>query len=97
MKWMDKLSQTDECVTIGKCKISRLLFVDDLVLLASSESNLQHALNGCAAARDIAGVKISTSKTDTTSFKKSCPMFSANWRRIIEAVEVQVCCDRIHE
>ena len=36
MNWMDKLSRIDECVTIGRCKISRLLFADDLVLLASS-------------------------------------------------------------
>ena len=32
MNWMDKLSRTDECVTIGRCKISRLVFADDLVL-----------------------------------------------------------------
>ena len=63
MNWMDKLSRTDECVTIGRCKINLLLFADDLVLLASSESDLQHALNGFAAACDIAGIKISTSKT----------------------------------
>ena len=61
---MEKLSRTDECVTIGRCKISRLLFTDDLVLLASSESGLQHALNSFAAACDIAGIKISTSKTE---------------------------------
>ena len=41
LNWINKLSRTDECVTIGRCKISRLLFVDDLVLLASSESGLQ--------------------------------------------------------
>ena len=56
---MDKLSRTDERVTIGRCKISRLLFADNLVLLASSESGLQLALNGFAAACDIAGMKIS--------------------------------------
>ena len=67
MNWMDKLSRTDECVTIGRCKICRLLFADDLVLLVSSESGLQHALNGFAAARNIAGMKISTSKTSKTS------------------------------
>ena len=33
MNWMDKCSQADECATIGNCKISRLLFADDLVLL----------------------------------------------------------------
>ena len=61
---MDNLSQTDECVMIGRCKISRLLFTDDLVLLVLLESGLQHTLNGFAAACDIAGVKISTSKTE---------------------------------
>ena len=64
---MDKLSRTDECVTcvtIEGCKISRLLFADDLVLLASSKSGLQHALNGFAAACEIAGMKISTSITE---------------------------------
>ena len=44
MNWMDKLSQIDECVKIGRCKISRLLFADDLVLLTFLESGLQHVL-----------------------------------------------------
>ena len=57
---MDKLSQTDECVTIEKCKFNWLLFADDLGLLASSESGLQHAVNGLAAACSIAEMKIST-------------------------------------
>ena len=62
---MNKLSQTDENVTIGSCKISRLLLALDLILLAFSESVLQHALNGFAAAAcDIDGMKISTSKTE---------------------------------
>ena len=63
MNWMDKLSRTDECVMIGRCKISRLFFAHDLVLPASSEFGLQHALSGFSAACDIAGMKISTSKT----------------------------------
>ena len=63
INWMDKLSQTNECVTIGRCKISRLLFADDLVLLAFSDSSLQHAIHGFAASCDIAEIKISTSKT----------------------------------
>ena len=41
MNWTDKLSRIDECVTIGRCKINQLLFADDLVLAASSESGLQ--------------------------------------------------------
>ena len=64
MNCTDKLRQTDERVTIGGCKISLLLFEYDLVLLASFEFGLQHALNGFASARDIAGMKISTSKTE---------------------------------
>ena len=43
MNWIDKCSQADECATIGNCKISRLLFADDLVLLSSTESGLQLA------------------------------------------------------
>ena len=69
--WMDKLSGTDKCVTIRRCKISRLLLADDLVLLASSESGLQHVLNGFAAACDIAGMKISTSKTEVLHLSRN--------------------------
>ena len=64
MNWIDKRSRVDECVSIGSCKISRLIFADDLVLLASSESGLQHALSGFEAACASAGMKISTSKTE---------------------------------
>ena len=64
MNWIDKCSQTDEGVTIGSFKISRLLFADDLVLLASTESGLQHSLSSFAAACNTAGMKISTKKTE---------------------------------
>ena len=60
MNWMDTINRTDECVTIGSFKINRLLFVDDLVLLASSEPGLQHPLNGFAAACNITGMKKNT-------------------------------------
>ena len=41
MDWIDKLSQTDKCVTIGHCKVSRLLESgNDLDLLAFSKSGL---------------------------------------------------------
>ena len=64
MKWIDKCSQADECATIGNRKISYLLFTDDLVLLSSSESGLQRALNSCADACNIAGMKVSPAKTE---------------------------------
>ena len=98
MNWMGKLSP-DDCVTIGRCKISRLLFADNLVSLVSSESGLQHALNGFAALYDIAKMKISSSKTEvlhlSTNFFKCFLLvggliFKANG-------EVQEFWGRIHE
>ena len=59
MNWIERRSQISECV-----KISRLLFADNLVLLADTESGLQHALDGFAAACDYAEMKISTAKTE---------------------------------
>ena len=47
MNWIDKYSQADECATIGNCKISRLLFDDDLVLLSSTQSGLQRVKKLC--------------------------------------------------
>ena len=64
MNWIDKCSQADECSSIGNCEISRLLFGYELVLLSSTESGLQCALNSFADARDAAGIKISTAKTE---------------------------------
>ena len=63
INWIDKYSQADECATIGNCKISRLLFADDLVLLFSTESGLQRALNTFTDTCNTAGMKISTAKT----------------------------------
>ena len=64
MNWIDKCSQADECATIRNCKISRLLFADDLVLLSSTEYGLQRTLNSFANASDTVAMKISTAKTE---------------------------------
>jgi len=40
----DSHRRIDECILIGSCRINRLLFVDDLVLFASSQQGLQHEL-----------------------------------------------------
>ena len=64
MNWIDKCSQADECATIGSCKISRLLFPDDLVLLSSTKFGLQCALNSFAEVCETVGMKISTAKTE---------------------------------
>ena len=71
MNWIDKCSQADECATIENCKISRFLFADDLVLLSSSESGLQRALNSFADACDTAAIKISTAKTEVLHLLKN--------------------------
>ena len=63
MNLMEQLNQTDECVTIGRCRISRLLFADDLVLLVSFKYDRPPVRIKCfATACDIAVMRISTSK-----------------------------------
>ena len=71
MNWIDKCSQADECASIGNCKISPLLFADDLVLLSSTESGLQRALNSFADACNTAGMKISTAKTEVLHLSRN--------------------------
>ena len=71
LNWIDKCSQTDECVTIGNCKISRLQFADDLVLLCSTESGLQRALKSFADACNAAVMKISTAKTEVIHLSRN--------------------------
>ena len=71
MNWIDKCSQADECATIGNCKISRLLFADDFVLLSSTESGLQGALNSFVDAHYTAGMKISTAKTEVLRLSRN--------------------------
>ena len=71
MNWSDKCSQADECATIGNCKISGLLFADELVLLSSTESGLQHAINRFGDACGTAAMKISTAKTEVLHLSKT--------------------------
>ena len=71
MNWIDKHSHVNEGVMIGSCKVSRMLFADDLVLLASSECDLQRALNVFSDACDDAGMKISTAKTEVLHLSRN--------------------------
>ena len=71
MNWIDKCSQADECALIGNCKISPLLFADDLVLLSSTESGLQRVLNSFADACNTAGMKISTAKIEVLHLSRN--------------------------
>jgi len=65
MNWITSHSQVDEDVIVGSRRINCLLFVDDLVLLllASSQRGVQHALDRFAATCDKTGLKFSTKNT----------------------------------
>jgi len=56
----DRQSQPVDEVTVGGCGISCLLYVDDFVLLASSEQGHQHGLNWFSAVCNQARMKFST-------------------------------------
>ena len=64
MNWISSNSQVNEGFTVRSCRISRLLFVDDLVLHASSEQGLQHTLHRFSVVCNQTAMKISTKKTE---------------------------------
>ncbi|KAK3527104.1 hypothetical protein QTP86_010820 [Hemibagrus guttatus] len=64
--FMDRISRRSqglEGVRFGDHRISLLIFADDVVLLAPSSLDLQHALGHFAAACEVAGMRVSTSKS----------------------------------
>ena len=66
--YMDRIVKKSECgggVKIGECTVQRLLVADDLVLLDSTQNNLQQALDRFSEACSVAGMKISSTKTET--------------------------------
>ncbi|KAK3563422.1 hypothetical protein QTP86_027793 [Hemibagrus guttatus] len=66
--FMDRISRRSqglEGVRFGDHRISSLIFADDVVLLASSGLDLQHALGHFAAECEAAGMRVSTSKSET--------------------------------
>ena len=84
---------------IGKCIISRLLFADDLVLLSSTESGLQRALNSFADACNTAGMKISTTKTEVLHLSRNpdqC-VLQVNGATLKQVEKVQVSWGCIYE
>ncbi|GAA6082711.1 uncharacterized protein LOC111191400, partial [Tachysurus ichikawai] len=65
--YMDRISRRSlgpEGVRFGDHRILSLLFADDVVLLASSNQDLQRALGRFAAECEAAGMRISTSKSE---------------------------------
>ncbi|KAK3525226.1 hypothetical protein QTP86_024956 [Hemibagrus guttatus] len=65
--FMDRISRRSqglEGVWFGDHRISSLLFADDVVLLAPSSQDLQHALEQFAAECKASGMRVSTSKSE---------------------------------
>ncbi|KAK3562387.1 hypothetical protein QTP86_033524 [Hemibagrus guttatus] len=65
--FMDRISRRSqrlEGVWFGDHRISSLIFADDVVLLAPSRLDLQHALGRFAAECEAAGMRVSTSKLE---------------------------------
>ncbi|KAK3558768.1 hypothetical protein QTP86_028769 [Hemibagrus guttatus] len=65
--FMDRISRCSqglEGVRFGDHRISSLIFADDVVLLASSGLDLQHALGRFAAECEAAGMRVSTLKSE---------------------------------
>ena len=65
-----KKSESCGGVKIGDCTIQRLLLVDDIVLLDSTQNGLQQAFNRVSDACFVAGMKISTTKTKIISLSR---------------------------
>ena len=81
MARISRCSQGVEGVQFGDLRIRSLLFADDVVLLASSGRDLQLSLERFAAECEAAGMRISTSKSETMvlSWKRvECPLRVGN-------------------
>ncbi len=77
MNRISRRSQGVEGVRFGDLRIGSLLFADDVVLLASSGRDLQLSLDRFAAGCEVAGMRISTSKSKymVLSWKRvECPL-----------------------
>ena len=61
---IDRYSSSSSGIKFGKCNVHCLLFTNDLALLSSNKSDLQHALDWFSDACLDAGMKISTIKTE---------------------------------
>ena len=70
MDRVEKRSRGTECVKIGDVEVSKLLFADDLALLASTQEDLQQALDRFAAECEVDGMKVNTSMTEVMAFSR---------------------------
>ncbi|KAI3351090.1 hypothetical protein L3Q82_005656 [Scortum barcoo] len=109
LSWLTRLcniawrrSQGPEGVRFENHRISSLLFVDDVVLMASSGQDLQHVLERFAAECEVAGMRISTSKSEAMVLDRkrvACPLRVGG--EVLPQVEefkyLGVSCSRVRE
>ena len=65
--YMDRIvkkSESRDGVMISECTVQRLLFADDLVPLDFTQNGLQQALDKFSDGCSVAGIKISSTKTE---------------------------------
>ena len=67
----DFLKKNNHDISIGNKSISSLLFVDDVVLMASSAEDLQHIINEMASFSLQWGLVVNTDKTEIMIFNKA--------------------------
>ncbi|KAK7939602.1 hypothetical protein WMY93_002928 [Mugilogobius chulae] len=98
---ISRRSQGPEGVQFGDHRITSLLFADDVVLMASSNQDLQHALGRFAAECEAAEMKISSSKSEAMVLdRKRCFALSrwvespcSKWR----SSSISGSCSRVRE
>ena len=61
---ISRRSRGEESVQFGDLRIASLLFADDVVLLATSDRELQHALGRFAAECEAVAMRVSTSRSE---------------------------------
>ena len=61
---MSRCTRREETVWFGNLRVTFLLFVDDVVLLSSSSQDIQLALKRFSAKCEVAGITVSSSKSE---------------------------------
>ncbi|KAK3509855.1 hypothetical protein QTP70_015865, partial [Hemibagrus guttatus] len=86
---ISRRSQGLEGVRFGDHRISSLIFADDVVLLAPSSLDLQHALGRFAAECEAAGMRVSTSKSEAMvlDLKKVACTLQVGWKLLPQVEE----------
>ena len=80
MNWIDSHSRVDEGLTVGSCRINRLLFAYDLVLVASSQHSSPCTRSVSCCVRKTPRYYVSL-QTQGSACCKRAAIHSSRWRR----------------